>query len=265
MCGIESPWPPCAGSCQGPALLHSSRVQILVIGFNPAVDVEWRVESVHWDEKNTVLGERRWAGGKLLDERVECDADARVVRHVLAECQPPVHAHALQHRIPLHLAHHQRGVAGLQGHDAERDVLQYLHEDPAEAERTPRILVVEDNPTGMMVLKHALKNALIPVVTNLPALVDTAIVLGQAARSGGRLAVVSQFEQPGGPDQYGAIIPKGSKNAGAINAVLKQFEQGNQLLRLEKGKIMPSEQLPQHIEATLSLVLISQEQKWLAM
>ncbi|HET8869216.1 MAG TPA: hypothetical protein VFM48_02110 [Aquabacterium sp.] len=50
-----------------------------------------------------------------------------------------------------------------------------------------------------------------------------------------------------------------------INAVLKQFEQGNQLLRLEKVKIMSSEQLPQHIEATLSLVLISQEQKWLAM
>ena len=55
-------------------------------------------------------------------------------------------------------------------------------------------------------------------------LVDTAINLGEAARSGGRLAVVSQFEQPGGPDQYGAIIPKGSKNAGAINAVLKQLQ-----------------------------------------
>ena len=57
----------------------------------------------------------------------------------------------------------------------------------------------------------------------LYVLVDTAIVLGQAARSGGRLTVVSQFAQPGGPDQYGAIIPKGSKNSGAINAVLKQL------------------------------------------
>lgn len=55
-------------------------------------------------------------------------------------------------------------------------------------------------------------------------LVDTAINLGEAARSDGRFAVVSQFEQPGGPDQYGAIIPKGSKNAGAINAVLKQLQ-----------------------------------------
>lgn len=49
------------------SLRHSSRVQILVIGLNPAVDVEWRVGSIHWDEKNTVLGERRWAGGKSVN------------------------------------------------------------------------------------------------------------------------------------------------------------------------------------------------------
>lgn len=63
-------------------------------------------------------------------------------------------------------------------------------------------------------------------------LVDTAIVLGQAARSGGRLTVVSQFEQPGGPDQYGAIIPKGSKNTGAINAVLQQLKDSGELSAL---------------------------------
>jgi 1-phosphofructokinase family hexose kinase len=39
----------------------------LVIGLNPAVDVEWRVASIHWDEKNVVLGERRWAGGKSVN------------------------------------------------------------------------------------------------------------------------------------------------------------------------------------------------------
>ncbi|HET8693378.1 MAG TPA: hypothetical protein VFM33_01770 [Aquabacterium sp.] len=50
-----------------------------------------------------------------------------------------------------------------------------------------------------------------------------------------------------------------------INAVLRQFEQSNQLLRLEKVKITPAEQDPKSIEATLSLVLISQEQQWLAM
>lgn len=51
------------------------RVQILVIGLNPAVDVEWRVASVHWDEKNVVLGERRWAGGKSVNV-------ARWLRHL---------------------------------------------------------------------------------------------------------------------------------------------------------------------------------------
>ena len=57
---------------------------------------------------------------------------------------------------------------------------------------------------------------------------DTAIVLGQAARSKGRLVVSAQFAQPGGPDQYGSIIPKGSTNVGAINAVftdLKDIEE----------------------------------------
>ena len=49
-----------------------------------------------------------------------------------------------------------------------------------------------------------------------------------------------------------------------VNQVLKRFEQGNQLLRLERVKLMPA-QKAQHIEATLSLVLISQERTWLAM
>ena len=50
-------------------------MQILVIGLNPAVDVEWRVGSIHWDEKNVVLGERRWAGGKSVNV-------ARWLRHL---------------------------------------------------------------------------------------------------------------------------------------------------------------------------------------
>lgn len=49
------------------SLPHSLPVQILVIGLNPAVDVEWCVGSIHWDEKNIVLGERRWAGGKSVN------------------------------------------------------------------------------------------------------------------------------------------------------------------------------------------------------
>lgn len=36
----------------------------LVVALNPSVDVEWNVEGVRWEEKNNVLAERRWPGGK---------------------------------------------------------------------------------------------------------------------------------------------------------------------------------------------------------
>jgi 1-phosphofructokinase family hexose kinase len=36
----------------------------LVVALNPAVDVEWLVDDVIWEEKNSIRGERRWAGGK---------------------------------------------------------------------------------------------------------------------------------------------------------------------------------------------------------
>jgi 6-phosphofructokinase 2 len=39
----------------------------LVVSLNPAVDVEWRVETVRWEEKNQVLEERRWPGGKGIN------------------------------------------------------------------------------------------------------------------------------------------------------------------------------------------------------
>jgi 1-phosphofructokinase family hexose kinase len=38
--------------------------QPLVLALNPSVDVEWRVPQVRWEEKNDVLSERRWPGGK---------------------------------------------------------------------------------------------------------------------------------------------------------------------------------------------------------
>jgi len=37
---------------------------ILVVALNPSIDVEWRVPRVRWEEKNSILSERRWAGGK---------------------------------------------------------------------------------------------------------------------------------------------------------------------------------------------------------
>lgn len=85
--------------------------------------------------------------------------------------------------------------------------------DKVKPERAPR--VYQQLPDGFTALEAGQIDAF---------LVDTAINLGEAARSDGRFEVVSQFEQPGGPDQYGAIIPKGSKNAGAINAVLRQLQ-----------------------------------------
>src|SRR6266511_279269 len=36
----------------------------LVLALNPSVDVEWRVAQVRWEEKNEILSERRWPGGK---------------------------------------------------------------------------------------------------------------------------------------------------------------------------------------------------------
>ena len=36
----------------------------LVLALNPSIDVEWRVDGVRWEEKNAVLSERRWPGGK---------------------------------------------------------------------------------------------------------------------------------------------------------------------------------------------------------
>ena len=37
---------------------------IQVIGLNPAVDVEWRVDRVNWNEKTVVQSARSWEGGK---------------------------------------------------------------------------------------------------------------------------------------------------------------------------------------------------------
>jgi 1-phosphofructokinase family hexose kinase len=36
----------------------------LVVSLNPAIDCEWVVPEVRWEEKNNIVAERRWAGGK---------------------------------------------------------------------------------------------------------------------------------------------------------------------------------------------------------
>jgi polar amino acid transport system substrate-binding protein len=65
-------------------------------------------------------------------------------------------------------------------------------------------------------------------------LVDTAINLGQAARSQGRFEVVAQMEQPSGPDRYGALLPRGSANLPAVDAVLKELKDSGRLAELAK-------------------------------
>ncbi|MDQ1462184.1 MAG: polar amino acid transport system substrate-binding protein [Actinomycetota bacterium] len=63
-------------------------------------------------------------------------------------------------------------------------------------------------------------------------LIDTAINLGEAARSKGKFHVVAQFNQPGGPDHYGAILPKGSTNVAPVDAVFNAMNTSGQLKAL---------------------------------
>ena len=63
-------------------------------------------------------------------------------------------------------------------------------------------------------------------------LIDTAINLGEAARTNGKFHVVAQFNQPGGPDHYGAILPKGSANVAPVDAVFAAMDQAGQLKAL---------------------------------
>ncbi len=39
-------------------------MRLCVVSLNPALDAEWRVEDVLWEEKNVVRSQRRWPGGK---------------------------------------------------------------------------------------------------------------------------------------------------------------------------------------------------------
>jgi polar amino acid transport system substrate-binding protein len=57
-------------------------------------------------------------------------------------------------------------------------------------------------------------------------MMDTAIVLAQAAASGGSEEVVAQFKTG---EEYGGILPKGSTNADAINAVITELRDDGSL------------------------------------
>ena len=68
-------------------------------------------------------------------------------------------------------------------------------------------------------------------------LIDTAINLGQAAASNGKLEVVAQFEQPSGPDQYGALMPKGSANLDVFDEILALMEAAGLLDRFAENNL----------------------------
>jgi polar amino acid transport system substrate-binding protein len=57
-------------------------------------------------------------------------------------------------------------------------------------------------------------------------MMDTAIVLSQASESGGSQEVVAQFKTG---EEYGGILPKGSENADAINAILTELKDDGSL------------------------------------
>jgi polar amino acid transport system substrate-binding protein len=63
-------------------------------------------------------------------------------------------------------------------------------------------------------------------------LIDTAINLGEAARAKGKFHVVAQFDQPGGADHYGAILPKGSTNVAPVDAVFDAMNTAGELKAL---------------------------------
>jgi polar amino acid transport system substrate-binding protein len=60
-------------------------------------------------------------------------------------------------------------------------------------------------------------------------MMDTAIVLGEAARSGGKFEVAAQFKTG---ENYGAILPKGSPNVAAVNRLLAELKADGTLTRL---------------------------------
>ena len=67
-------------------------------------------------------------------------------------------------------------------------------------------------------------------------LLDTSIVLGQAAESDGALDVVGQFKSG---EAYGAILPKGSANQCAVDNILKILKSDGTLEALNTKWLVP--------------------------
>jgi len=102
----------------------------------------------------------------------------------------------------------QWGVqSGTTGADYVADVLKPDHEAQ----------VFQDLSAGFAALEAGQLDAF---------MMDTAIVLAQARESNGAQEVVAQFKTG---EQYGGILPKGSTNADAINAILDELKSDGSL------------------------------------
>jgi polar amino acid transport system substrate-binding protein len=65
-------------------------------------------------------------------------------------------------------------------------------------------------------------------------LADSAINLGEAARSKGEFSVPAQFSLAGGTDQYGIMLPSDSTNTPSVNAVIEELQNSGQLSALAR-------------------------------
>src|SRR5207237_9428180 len=56
---------PSLPACTIPSIIKMKPA--LILALNPCIDVEWCVDKVRWEEKNSILSERRWPGGKGIN------------------------------------------------------------------------------------------------------------------------------------------------------------------------------------------------------
>jgi polar amino acid transport system substrate-binding protein len=109
---------------------------------------------------------------------------------------------------------------------------------------------VQGSTTGQIFLKNKVNPATEPSVfqdtpsmfTALQAgqvqavMLDTAIVLGQAATSGGQLEVVAQYKTG---ESYGGILEPGTKNLGFVNKYIATMKNNGTLQKLNDQYLVP--------------------------
>lgn len=119
------------------------------------------------------------------------------------------------------LAQAKKLTWGEQGSTSGQSLLQ----DQVKPDSDPKVF--QDTPSMIAALEAGQVDAV---------MLDTSIVLGQAAQSNGRLAVVGQFATG---EKYGGVVPKGSKNLEAINRAIGEMTVDGTLAQLEQQWLVP--------------------------